>query len=260
MKNIEFNIIYMYIFNHHYIYFMENLKRLCEEFHQILSHIDDGISDELVASQYNDYSITLLELIRKKNKKWYDKLFRYIGDQLQINPSEEYLIGELKNKIDRKLRNHIVDKLFDPSVQDRPPSVQDRPPSVQDRPPPVQDRPPPVQYTMDHPQITGSVENKKKLVVVTKSKPLDNPPKRLDKQIVVSTARPIRYGVKMGVAAKPYDDPPGESYKKGVVSTTRSKRLEKKVGVWQNHTMIRQESLIKRVSYRPLGQRGWKRR
>ena len=93
---------------------MEKLKYLKNDIFQILSDINDGKSYESVAVQYNEYSIMMIELISKKNKKWYDHLFNYIGEELLNGILEDDLIRELKNiYIDRKLINHVIEKIYE---------------------------------------------------------------------------------------------------------------------------------------------------
>jgi len=93
---------------------MERLKHLKNDILKILSDIDDGKSFESISVQYNEYSKMMVEIIGKKNKKWYDRLFKYIGEELLKGMSEEGLSKELKNmRLDRKLINHLIDCLYE---------------------------------------------------------------------------------------------------------------------------------------------------
>lgn len=92
---------------------MKYLKLLKDELFNVISDIDDGKSNECICIHYNEYSITMLNFIRKKNKLWFDKLFKFIKYEIKNNISADNLSTELKkNNIDKKLINHIIDKLF----------------------------------------------------------------------------------------------------------------------------------------------------
>ena len=90
------------------------VSRIKKEIKEILDAIDDGETDATICDSYEDYSISMLDFIKTKNKIWFSKLFRMISGEIDNGADEMSLRKELKaGNLHKKLINHMVDEIFD---------------------------------------------------------------------------------------------------------------------------------------------------
>jgi len=65
-----------------------------------IDEISDGVDDGVIYDAYDDYSRSMLEFIKTKNKRWFIKLFNVIDYNLKHCYTEQMMKGELNSLSD----------------------------------------------------------------------------------------------------------------------------------------------------------------
>ena len=96
-----------------------NTKKIRREINEILTAISDDTPDIMIYDAYDDYSRSMLEFIKTKNKQWFDKLFDVIDFELKQGSDEPMIKRELNiSQLHKSIINHIMMIIFnDPDHQ-----------------------------------------------------------------------------------------------------------------------------------------------
>ena len=105
-----------------------------KEIDEIFDAISDGVDDGVIYDAYDDYSRSMLEFIKTKNKRWFIKLFNVIDYNLKHRYTEQMMKGELNiMKVPKSLINHLLMIVFnDPDNQIVEQPIQHNPADTDD--------------------------------------------------------------------------------------------------------------------------------
>ena len=93
------------------------VSKIKKEIEEILTAINNGESDSIICDSYEDYSKSMLDFIKTKNKIWFSKLFNVITEEIDNGADEISLKKELQiKKLHKNLINHIIDKIFSEDI------------------------------------------------------------------------------------------------------------------------------------------------
>ena len=92
----------------------KNLEYIKKEIYDIIKAIKDGESDAIILDSYENYSKSMLEFIKTKDKQWFIFFFGMIDCDIKKGATCETLKHEYANdqKSGKQLLVHIIDSIF----------------------------------------------------------------------------------------------------------------------------------------------------
>lgn len=89
------------------------IKKIQKEIYEIQKAIEDGETDLIIYDSYENYNKKMLDFIKSKNKKWFDKLFIAVAKMLKDDYSATNIKESLYDDMDKMLANHITEQIFE---------------------------------------------------------------------------------------------------------------------------------------------------
>ena len=90
----------------------DKIKKIQKEIHEIQKAIEDDETDIMIYDSYENYNKKMLDFIKLKDRKWFDKLFIAVAKMLKDGYNTTKLKETLYDIMDKMLANHITEQIF----------------------------------------------------------------------------------------------------------------------------------------------------